>query len=92
MIVKSVENEKLIRKQFLVSSRQAKKLSSLAAVEGKSEAEIVRSAIDAFEPAGLSGTDAAELMDLVSQRLKEAVESTQQANQMVFNTLQELER
>lgn len=90
--IKKVGSEKLIRKQFLVSSKQVEKLSSLAAAEGESEAEIVRRAIDAFEPESLTGINSSELMDLVSQRLKEAVESTQQANALVFKTLECLEK
>ena len=84
------DNENLIRKQFLVSSRQVEKLSSLSVSEGKSEAEIVRLAIDAFEPSGVNNMNASELMALVSQRLKEAVKSTQQANQRVSETLEHL--
>jgi membrane-bound ClpP family serine protease len=83
------ETEKLVRKQFLLSSRQIAKLSSLAASEGKSEAEIVRLAIDAFDP---SDTDASEseLMDLVAHRLKEAIRSTKHANKVVSHTLKKL--
>jgi hypothetical protein len=83
-------NENLIRKQFLVSSRQVEKLSSLSVSEGKSEAEIVRLAIDAFEPTDVDDMHASELMTLVSQRLKEAIRSTQQANQRVAETLEHL--
>jgi len=50
----TANSRKLVRKQFLVSPAQIDKLSSLAASEKKSEAEIVRLAIDAFEPRGLA--------------------------------------
>ncbi len=84
------ENQNLIRKQFLWSSNQIKKLSSLSASEGKSEAEIVRLAIDAFEPKGAGNLNAPELMELVSQRLKEAINSTKQANTVISKTLKNL--
>ena len=90
MRAKAKENGNLIRKQFLVSSRQVEKLSSLSASEGKSEAEIVRLAIDAFEPKGADTMNAPELMALVSQRLKEAINSTKHANHVVSKTLKTL--
>ena len=90
MRAKTKENGNLIRKQFLVSSRQVEKLSSLSASEGKSEAEIVRLAIDAFEPKGADNMNAPELMALVSQRLKEAINSTKHVNNVVSKTLKTL--
>jgi hypothetical protein len=77
MKAKAIPNGSLIRKQFLVSYSQVEKLSSLSASEGKSEAEIVRLAID-------------ELMELVAQRLEAAIRSTQQANTVVAKTLENL--
>ena len=90
MKAKASKNGNLIRKQFLVSSSQVEKLSALSTSEGKSEAEIVRLAIDAFEPKGADNMTAPELMALVSQRLKEAINSTKQANKVVSKTLENL--
>ena len=90
MKAKASKNGNLIRKQFLVSSSQVEKLSALSASEGKSEAEIVRLAIDAFEPKCADNMNAPELMELVSQRLKEAISSTKQANKVVSKTLENL--
>lgn len=90
MSAKASESGNLIRKQFLVSTSQVEKLSSLSASEGKSEAEIVRLAIDAFDPKREEAIDAPELMALVSQRLKEAIRSTQQANNVVSSALKTL--
>ena len=90
MKAKAVVNGSLIRKQFLVSYSQVEKLSSLSASEGKSEAEIVRLAIDAFDPKGASNINTPELMELVSQRLEAAIRSTQQANAVVAKTLESL--
>lgn len=88
----AIKNEKLIRKQYLISRAQVEKLSALSASEGKSEAEIVRLAIDAFEPADTQELNAPELMTLVSQRLKEAIRSTKKANKAVAETLNTLDR
>lgn len=87
---KARENGNLIRKQFLVSSSHVEKLSSLSASEGKSEAEIVRLAIDAFDPKNAGNMNAPQLMELVSQRLKEAITSTKHANKVVSKTLEML--
>ncbi len=81
----------LVRKQFLVSQNQINKLTKLASAEGKSVAEIVRLAIDAFDPDGLDTIDAPELMDLVSIRLKDAIQSTKHTNRVVAKTLQKLD-
>ena len=90
MRAKANTNGNLIRKQFLVSFSQVEKLSSLSVSEGKSEAEIVRLAIDAFEPKGADNTNASELMELVSQRLKDAIRTTKQANKAISKTLKSL--
>ncbi len=72
-----------------MSHQQVAKLSRLAASEGKSEAEIVRLAIDAFDPHDSDISDS-DLMELVAQRLKEAIHSTKHANKVVSNTLKKL--
>jgi cAMP phosphodiesterase len=90
MKAKAIVNGSLIRKQFLVSYSQVEKLSFLSASEGKSEAEIVRLAIDAFDPNGASNINTPELMELVAQRLELAIRSTQQANAVVAKALENL--
>jgi hypothetical protein len=84
--------EKLVRKQFLISSSQVKKLNRLARNEGTSVAQILRQAIDTYNPdtAAIADLDASELMELVSERLKEAITSTQKANRAVTKTLKKL--
>ena len=86
--------EKLVRKQFLISPSQVEKLNRLAKDEGTSVAEMVRVAIDAYDPdtAAIADLDAPELIELVSQRLKEAITSTQKANRAVGNTLKKLSK
>ena len=84
--------EKLIRKQFLISPSQVEKLNRLARDDGTSVAQMVRQAIDTYNPdtAAISELDASELMELASERLKEAITSTQKANRAVTKTLKKL--
>jgi len=86
------QTEKLVRKQFLISPSQIKKLDRIARDEGTSVAEVVRVAIDRYEPniAAFADLDSPELMDLVSTRLKEAIVSTQKANRNIDSALKKL--
>ncbi len=79
--------ENLIRKQFLVSRSQISKLEQLANAKGTSAAEIVRLAIDAFDPDSMDAMNSDDLMELVSSQLKEAINSTREANEQVSKTL-----
>lgn len=90
----ALQTEKLVRKQFLISPSQIKKLDRIARNEGTSVAEIVRVAIDSYNPDNLpfADLDARELMDLVSARLKEAIASTQKANRKIDSTLKKLSK
>jgi hypothetical protein len=85
---------KLVRKQFLISPSQVEKLNRLAKNEGISVAAMVRAAIDTYNPdaAVIADLDAPELMELVSERLKEAITSTQKVNRAVSNTLMKLSK
>ncbi len=88
------QTEKLVRKQFLISPSQIKKLDRIARDEGTSVAEIVRVAIDTYDPniAAFADLDALELMELVSTRLKEAITSTQKANRNIDRALNKLSK
>ena len=88
------QSEKLVRKQFLISPSQVKKLDRIARDEGTSVAEIVRIAIDTYDPkmAPFVELDAPELMELVSTRLKEAIASTQKANRNIDRALKTLSK
>ena len=88
------QSEKLVRKQFLISSGQLKKLDLIARDEGTSVAEIVRSAIDTYNPkiAAFTDSDTSELMNLVSIQLKEAIASTQKANRNIDRALKSLSK
>ena len=90
----AIQTEKLVRKQFLISPSQIKKLDRIARNEGTSVAEIVRVAIDNYNPdnAPFADLNAPELMDLVSTRLNEAIASTQKANRKIDSTLKKLSK
>ena len=83
--------EKLIRKQYLVSERQVEKLKLIASREDKSAAEIVRQAIDAYDPDADGEMDTPEFVALVAERLKEAVKSTRAARRKMEKTLRALD-
>jgi len=61
----------LVRKQYLVSEGNIKKIEKLAGSRGTSAAEIVRLAIDAYDSHGAGDMEAPELMQLVHEKLKE---------------------
>ncbi|MEJ2655477.1 MAG: hypothetical protein P8Z69_09325 [Acidihalobacter sp.] len=81
----------LVRKQFLVTQLNVEKLQRLAEQCGSSAAEIVRKAIDAYEPQDQDETESPELMELVSARLKDAIKATRRANRQVAQTLKALD-
>ena len=91
MVSATAKSSKLVRKQFLISTRHISKLSKIAKAEGKSEAEIVRLAIEAFDPAHEEDMTSSDLMELVSQRLKEAIKTTKKANTLVKKALRTLQ-
>ena len=88
------QSEKLVRKQFLISPSQVKKLNRIARDEGTSVAEIVRAAIDNYDPniAAFADSGAPGLMNLVSIQLKEAIASTQKANRNIDRALKSLSK
>ena len=92
--MQTTQAEKLVRKQFLISPSQIKKLDRLARDEGTSVAEIVRTAIDSYNPdtAAFADFDAQELMELVSTRLREAIASTKETNRAIDKTLKQLSK
>ena len=83
--------ERLVRKQYLVYERQVEKLKLIASREDQSEAEIVRRAIDAFDPDAIGELGEPEFVALVAERLKEAVKSTRAARRKVEKSLQALD-
>ena len=74
-MLQTAQTTNLIRKQFLISSSQVEKLDRIAKEKGFSSAEIVRKAIEAYDP-DVGDMDTSELFDLVSERVKEAIDDT----------------
>jgi replication initiation and membrane attachment protein DnaB len=75
----------LVRKQFLISQSNIEKLGKIAEQKSTSSADIVRQAIDAYDPD--NDVSMPELMELVSSNLQEAIKSTQSANKVMSNAL-----
>ena len=82
----------LMRKQYLVSEDNIKKIQALASTKGMSAGNIVRLAIDAYDPTGFDDMDSPELMDFVSTRLKEAISATKKANRKVSRALKTINK
>ncbi len=79
--------ENLVRKQYLIAPRQINKLKDLAEKQNTSAAEIVRMAIDAFDPDVPADLNESELFDLVSTRVKEAIADTVKTRKRLRKTL-----
>ena len=92
--MQTIQAESLVEKQFFISPSQIKKLDRLARDSGTSVSEIVRTAIDSYNPdtAVVAALDSQELIELVSERLKEAIASTKKANRAIGNTLIQLSK
>lgn len=80
----------LVRKQYLISPTQVKKIELLAKKQKKSAAEMVRNAIDAFNPDVPIDMKESELFDLVSTRVREAIANTQETRDRLEKTLETL--
>ena len=82
----------LMRRQYLVTPDNVSKLQTISKAEGVSATEIVRRAIDAYDPDENDVMVDSDLLDLVAARLKDAITSTRKANRMVARTLRQLTR
>ncbi|MFT5701638.1 MAG: hypothetical protein ACI8ZB_004533 [Desulforhopalus sp.] len=81
----------LVRKQYMIAPHQIDKLKLLAKKQKTSAAEVVRMAIDAFNPDVPVEMKESELFDLVSARVKEAIKDTQETRNRLKKTLATLE-
>jgi len=82
----------LLRRQYLVTEDNVAKLEDISEKEGVSATEIVRRAIDAYEPSEAEDMGMEELRELVSVRLKEAIEDTRKTRRRLDKTLKQLEQ
>ncbi len=85
------QTENLVRKQLMLSNTNVKKLEKIAKDKKLSVASVVRSAIDSFNPDG-TDLETSELMELVSSKLKEAIEDTASTRKRLDKTLTVLEQ
>ena len=90
-IMQTAQHKNLIRKQFLVSESNVIKLEKIARSSGTSATEIVRRAIDAFDPESLHNQGESDLIDLVSIRLQEAIADTRATRKKLDKSLKDLE-
>ncbi len=82
--------ENLVRKQYFISKKQVKKLEILAKKQNTSAAQLVRAAIDAYNPDIPLEMNESELFDLVSARVKEAIADTLETRSRLEKTLERL--
>ena len=79
-----------VRKQFLFSASQIKKINQLAKSTGESAAEIVRQAIDAYDPNAAANEDETNLLEIALDRVNGAIKITQAACERIKQTRVEL--
>jgi len=79
--------ENLVRKQYLIAPHQIDKIKILAKKQKTSAAEVVRMAIDAFDPDEPGEVNESELLILVSSRVKEAIADTVTTRKRLNKTL-----
>ena len=82
--------ENLVRKQIMLSNSNINKLEKIADKKGASVAEIVRLAVDSYNP-DIGDIGDQELMLLVSEKLQEAIKETDRVSQRVDATIKKLE-
>lgn len=86
----SVTANNLIRKQIMLSTDNIEKLDQLSKVRGTSAAEIVRLSIDSYNPDSME-IEENELLELVSERLQEAIQETAKTRRRLNKALKTLE-
>ena len=82
--------DNLVRKQIMLSNSNISKLEKIAKEKGASVAEIVRLAVDNYNP-NFDDMGDDEFMLLVSQRLKQAIKETERVSQRVQQTIKKFE-
>lgn len=80
----------LIRKQVMLSSANIKKLELIANKGQSSVAEVVRNAIDYFDPES-AASESSEMLELTSKKLKEAIDDTQRTRRRLSKALKKIE-
>ena len=80
------ERKNLVRKQIMLSRSNISKLEKIASAQGSSMAEVVRLAVDRYDP-NVKDMGDQELMEMVSKRLKAAVKETNRVSRRVKKTI-----
>ena len=78
----ATSQQNLIRKQFLISPSQIDKVERIAKQMKVSAAEVVRSAITAYDPSELDAVNQ-ELIDLVNEKLEGAIVATRKSQKEI---------
>jgi hypothetical protein len=84
------QNKNLVRKQIMLSNSNISKLEKIASAHGSSMAEIVRLAVDRYDP-NVEELGDQELMSMVSEKLKAAIKETQRVSRRVKKTVEMFE-
>ena len=86
------QSESLVRKQFFISPANIAKLEKLSEkLNGRSAAQIVRDAIDAYNPErDLADIQENELLAIAHEKVKEAIVKTEQTIEKVDDCLEQL--
>lgn len=82
--------ENLVRKQIMLSNSNIQKLEKISNENGVSVAQVVRMAVDCYNPSAEDMGDQ-ELMALVSRRLKVAIKETDRVSRRVNETIKSIE-
>ena len=86
------QTQKMVRKQYSIYPSQAEKLRLLAEQQNISAAEVLRQAIDAFDPHAVNDMSEPELLALARSRIKEAIAETITTRKRAEMTLDEIEK
>ena len=84
--------DNLVRKQIMLSSNNISKLERIAKDKGTSVAEIVRQAVDNFNPnKNILDIGDQDLVVMVSEKLKEAIKETDRVSSHLKETIKNFE-
>lgn len=84
-------SQPLARRQYLVTAENLRKIKNIARQSSCSATEVVRRAIDAYDPERNEEPLLDALAETMHQNVKEALESTRRANRVVAEALARLE-
>lgn len=88
--MQSAQSKNLVRKQIMLSNANINKLKKIAKAKKSSVAEIVRTAVESYDPDAVD-INMGELAEIVSIKLKEAIEDTAKTRKRLNKTLNVLE-